>query len=239
MGNCSGKGGAKPGQPGGTTPAAKEQTGGALVGAPGQPITVFLTYSGAAKTIGDPSSMAMPKNWLGFVADGSTCPALLASQAEEAASLRASAAPPGSFPIPSPIDASATALALIAEWDEAMTAPNTPDKVPLVRQHLQPSSSFSWHTAQDEKYCCYGPFHTMKQLLISLESDPMLQPVWWKWRGFSHEIFDGPLKYGEAIWLRIRWEGWFVRPMLEVRERGADALLAAAAAAADEGDELK
>ena len=44
----------------------------------------------------------------------------------------------------------------------------------------------------------------------------MLKPVHDKWDGFDPGVLDTAFSGCKAVYLQIRWEGWFVRPVREL-----------------------
>merc|ERR1712125_239911 len=73
----------------------------------------------------------------------------------------------------------------------------------------------------------YGPFTSGDQLIETLREDKMLQPVYNKWSKFDPSLLDAATQRG-ALYLQIRWQGWFVRPVLEMSKEQLESLLAKA-----------
>merc|ERR1711988_146565 len=95
-----------------------------------------------------------------------------------------------------------------------MEEPNKPDKVPRIMEIMEPSTSNTFQS-QGNHYYLYGPFKSREELIDSLKNDPMLRPVHDKWSKFESSVLDAAFQYGK-MYLQIRWEGWFVRPVLEM-----------------------
>merc|ERR1719158_1070534 len=95
-----------------------------------------------------------------------------------------------------------------------MFEPNNPDKVRNIQDFMEPSRSETFES-YGQRYCLYGPFVSREGMIAALKDDPMLKPVHDNWSKFDASILETPFKYG-ILYLKIRWEGWYVRPVLEM-----------------------
>jgi len=91
-----------------------------------------------------------------------------------------------------------------------------PDKAKRIGELMEPSRNESFES-QGHQYYFYGPFASRDELIEAVKDDPMLKPVYDKWSKFDTTVLDAMFKYG-VVYLQIRWEGWFVRPVLEMTQ---------------------
>merc|ERR1712187_135150 len=103
----------------------------------------------------------------------------------------------------------------IARLDNLMSEPNKPDKVPEIGKLMHPCPSVTSYESGGAQYYIYGPFTSEEELIAALKEEPMLQPVHHKWSTFDASVLDAATQRG-TLYLQIRWEGWFVRPVLEM-----------------------
>merc|ERR1719478_368632 len=142
--------------------------------------------------------------------------------------MKAAIAPPARFPQPlykqeieKPGGRSETEE--IARLDGLMTEPNKPDKVPEIDRLMKPCAAASYESGEAQCYL-YGPFLSKEELIETLKKDPMLQPVYNKWSKFDASVLDAAMQRG-TLYLQIRWQGWFVRPVLEMTKEQLASLL--------------
>jgi len=212
---------------------------GPVVPASSRGPTCFVTYGGPAGGMGKPGSFDDPKMWFGFKKEVLRTDAPLPSansvfqgMLHETTLMRAAIACP--FPIPKfkPStekldDAMApTELEEIARLDSEMMEPNKPDKVPTISSKMEPRAAT--FESQGEGYYLYGPFQCRENMMENLKQDPMLKPVADKWSKFESSVLDAMFSHGTAIYLQIRWQGWFVRPVVELTESELARLLSKA-----------
>merc|ERR1719199_2093702 len=150
--------------------------------------------------------------------------------------MRAAIATPGRFPVPrykQGVDKphGNSEIQEIARLDDLMTEPNKPDKVPEVDKLMQPCAAASYESGGAQCYI-YGPFFNKEELIATLRNDPMLQPVHNKWSKFDASVLDAATRRG-TLYLQIRWQGWFVRPVLEMTKEQLASLLEKARADAN------
>lgn len=195
--------------------------------------TVMLTYGGEPRSMGKIGSFDAPLGWFGF-----KCQCLdqeakdaFSGLLEESTTMKAAVTK--KFPIPqfkAGSTTGGTVLDEIRRLDSLMTAPNQPDKVPIITELMEPQRGFPQFISQGKSYYLYGPFESSDDLLQQLKNDPMLKPVYDKWSKFEKSSIDGATGYGR-LYLQIRWEGWFVRPVLEMTDAEFTKLLGDAKAA--------
>ena len=81
------------------------------------------------------------------------------------------------------------------------------------------------YKVRDQTFYLLGPFHKREELLERLEKEPLLEGVYLKWKKFDGNVLDNAFDGCKAVYLQIRWEGWFVRPVRELtKEQFTDLL---------------
>lgn len=191
-----------------------------------KPNTVMLPYGGGGGAMGKVGSFERAAEWFGFKkalleADASKSPTNIFEDLKTESDLMKAAIVGGRFPVPR-FKKDGTILPEGTEMDEidrlhaTMEEPNKPDKVPRINEIMEPSSSNTFES-QGCHYHFYGPFTSRDDLIAALKDDPMLKPVHDKWSKFEPSVLDAAFKC-ERLYLQIRWEGWFVRPVRELTE---------------------
>ena len=72
------------------------------------------------------------------------------------------------------------------------------------------------YEVKEHVFYLLGPFHDRKELLEGLKENRMLKLVHDKWDRFDPDVLDTAFSGCKALYLQIRWEGWFVRPVREL-----------------------
>jgi len=194
--------------------------------------TIMFSYGGTGGTMGQVGSFDTPKEWFGFKKEvlesaRSRSPKDIFQELMFESNQMKSACVQ-TFPVPT-FKSDGTNLPEGAVLDEiqrldaAMVEPNKPDKTPRIKELMEPSTSNTFES-QGGQYYFYGPFNSRDELIGSLKNDPMLKPVHDKWSKFERCVLDEVFKYG-TLYLQIRWEGWFVRPVLEMTQEGLSSLV--------------
>lgn len=188
-----------------------------------KPNTVMLCYGGGGGTMGKAGSFDREVEWFGFkkdLLDPSKSPLTIFEDMKTESDLMR-AAVVSRFPVPrfkkdGGVLPEGSEIDEICRLDAAMTEPNKPDKIPCINETMEPSSSNTFES-QGSQYYFYGPFTSRDGLIAALKDDPMLKPVHDKWSKFEPSILDAAFMC-ESLYLQIRWEGWFVRPVRELTE---------------------
>lgn len=102
----------------------------------------------------------------------------------------------------------------ISLLDAAMSAPNKPDKVSRIGEIMVPRTD--GYEEKGVTYYLKGPFKSRDELISDLENDPMLKPVYKKWSVFDPTVVEANFRDCQNLYLQVRWEGWFVRPVREL-----------------------
>merc|ERR1712232_25015 len=189
--------------------------------------TVMLTYGGAPDTMGKSGSFDVAQNWFGFkkcLLEMDTTKEVFEAMREE--SLCMIAAAQKTFPIPqlkigTP---SGSVIDEIKRLDADMQGKEKAAEITNCMKRNQQCCSFE---SGGEHYYCFGPFSTRQDLMNGLKADPMLQPVFQKWSQFEAEALDKVFEFGN-LYLQIKWQGWYVRSVLEMNEAQLDKLLQSA-----------
>jgi len=187
--------------------------------------------------MGKTGSFDTPKQWFAFVeellqANQSSTEKVFEEMQSVTAEMKAAVVCPFPVPqfkseneLPEGEFVNGSELEEIARYDAAMTEPNKPDKVPAITRKMKPRGSILAFVSKDEHYYLYGPFTCREDMLATLKTDPMLKPVSDKWSTFDSAVLDEMFKYGTALYLQIKWQGWFVRPVLELNQDQLESLL--------------
>jgi len=194
----------------------------------GKPSTIMLTYCGPGETMGELGSFDTPKQWFRKEVLKTSTLALWKEKIVDAKRMKAAVVE--QFPVPKWKQHSEGGYASWtgrSEQDEiacldigsaiALTDPSDTDKVQhkvrRITELMEPNPDYSAFEVNGEKYYLCGPFASRKQLLKFLQSDPMLQPVHKKWSSFQKCALDQAFQFG-SLYLQIKWQGWYVRPVL-------------------------
>jgi hypothetical protein len=197
--------------------------------------TVMLTFGGSGGGMGKPGSFDSSIDWFGFKKDYldthkfAHSDAVFADMQEESDRMKAAIVTPSHFPLPQYMHEGIEKPAHseqeeIARLDGLMSEPNKPDKVPEIGKLMRPSLAAISYESGGAQYYMYGPFISKEDLLAALKADPMLQPVHDKWSKFDGSVLDAAFQQGK-LYLQIRWEGWFVRPVLEMTKEQLKSLM--------------
>ena len=89
------------------------------------------------------------------------------------------------------------------------------------------------YKVRGQTFYLLGPFPGRKELLERLENEPLLKGVYLKWKKFDGNVLDKAFYGCKALYLQIRWEGWFVRPVRELTKEQFTTLLNLARSASD------
>ena len=74
------------------------------------------------------------------------------------------------------------------------------------------------YKVREHVFYLLGPFQNSTELLECLEGNRMLKLVHGKWKDFEPDVLDIAFSGCKAVYLQIRWEGWFVRPVRELTQ---------------------
>ena len=194
--------------------------------------TVLLTYGGGGGSMGKSGSFDCKKGWYGFTN-------LLSTDQESQAAFDSmvdtsnvmKAAVVQRFPVPKYKEDTSTeaVLELIRRLDSEMSPTEKAAKLDELLVPCADQPAF-----QDVSCYLLGPFISTTLLLDALQADPMLQPVYAKWKAFESTVLDAMFEGCTAVYLQIRWQGWYVRPVREFTLTEFDAALSAARTDADE-----
>lgn len=184
--------------------------------------TVMLTYGGSGGLMGKQGSFDSDKAWFGFRMElledkDKTAEAGFEDMHKISDSMKAARVK--TFPVPkfkSEVGMEGSELYEISQLDANMTAPNQPDKVPRIGEMMVPR--VDGYEEKGATYYVKGPFKSSDQLLSDLQNDPMLKPVHEKWSTFDPSVLEAAFRDCNNLYLQIRWEGWFVRPVRELSQ---------------------
>jgi hypothetical protein len=185
--------------------------------------TIMLTFGKMTGRMGQAGSFDSPTEWLGSRKDclsQSTREAFIDLLLE---SVRMKAAIHKPFPVPEfkLREGEAPDLPEDAEIQEIRRLNNSEmsptDKAGLLSEMMIPNRSCDSFESQGDQYYLYGPFRETQDLLDGLNSDPMLTAVHETWSSFETNVLDTMFTYG-TLYLQIRWQGWYARPVLEMDE---------------------
>ena len=88
--------------------------------------------------------------------------------------------------------------------------------------------SCSGYEVKGHVFYLLGPFHNRDELLEGLKENRMLKPVYEKWSLFDYDVLHEAFSGCKALYLQIRWEGWFVRPVRELTKEQLTVLVSLA-----------